>query len=103
MSMPAHIRNGFLTLAVMFAAMPLAPSPTLAQTKIAAAGDKVNTAGAGRQILFRDNTSVKAGTDTAVTVRRANYDAETARRTSSSRSPRAPSATLPVTRRAATP
>jgi hypothetical protein len=77
MSMLAHIRNGFLTLATMSAAIPLAPSPTLAQTKIAAAGDKVNTAGAGRQILFRDNTSVKAGTDTAVTVRRANYNAET--------------------------
>ena len=75
MSMPAHIRNGFLTLAEMFAATPLAPSLTLAQQRSPPRRQGEHP-GAGRQILFRDNTSVKAGTDTGVTVRRANYDAE---------------------------
>lgn len=76
MSMLAHLRSGLLALAMTFATMPLGSSLSLAQTKIAAAGDRVNTAGTGKQILFRDNTSVKAGTDTTVAVRRANYDTE---------------------------
>jgi FecR-like protein len=74
MSVLTRFRNGLLTLAIMFAAVQLASSPALAQTKIASTGDKVTTGGNGKQILFRDNTSVKAGTDTSVTVRRANYD-----------------------------
>ena len=73
----ANLRTGLLALAVTFVAVPLAPSPASAQTKIAATGDKVNTAGNGKQILFRDNTSVKAGADTSMTVRRANYDTAT--------------------------
>jgi hypothetical protein len=74
MSALTRFRNGLLALAIVFAAAPLAPTPTLAQTTVASTGDKLNTGGKGQQILFRDNTSVKAGTDTSVTVRRANYD-----------------------------
>ena len=74
MSALDRFRNGLLALTVMFVAVPLAPSPASAQTKIAAEGDKVKTADNGKQILFRDNTSVKVGADTSMTVRRANYD-----------------------------
>ncbi len=73
MSAIAHIRNALFALAVL----PLVISSALAQTKIAATGDQVNTSGQGKQILFRDNTSVKAGTQTSMTVRRANYDQAT--------------------------
>ena len=70
-------RTCLAALTVAFFAVALMPSAALAQTKMAASGDRVKTAGTGKQILFRDNTSVKAGTDTAVTVRRANYDTAT--------------------------
>ena len=69
-----RFRHGVLVLTVLLVAVPLVPSPASAQTKIAVEGDTVKTAGKGKQILFRDNTSVKVGTDTSVTVRRANYD-----------------------------
>jgi hypothetical protein len=77
MSLRIPFRNGLAALTAIFLALPLASSVTVAQTKIAADGEKVKTGNAGKQILFRDNTSIKAGTDTALTVRRANYDAET--------------------------
>jgi hypothetical protein len=73
---PASRRNCLIALAVALVA-GLGPSDALAQTKMAASGDRVRTADTGKQILFRDNTSVKAGTDTSVTVRRANYDTAT--------------------------
>ncbi len=76
MSSRAPFPNGLAALTAMFLALSLASSATLAQTKIAVEGEKVKTGTAGKQILFRDNTSIKAGADTALTVRRANYDAE---------------------------
>ncbi len=72
-----HLRNCLAGLVAIAATLALMPTATLAQTKIATSGDQLKTAGSGKQILFRDNTSVKAGTDTALTVRRADYDAAT--------------------------
>ena len=52
-------------------------SVVAAQTKIASTGQTVSTSQNGQQVLFRDKTSVSAGADTNLTVKRANYDAAT--------------------------
>jgi hypothetical protein len=51
------------------------PQQSFAQTEIAKPGQTVLTGGSGKQILFRDKTSISAGPNTAVAVKRADYDA----------------------------
>ena len=46
-----------------------------AQTQVAATGQTIVPGADGRQILFRDKTTLTAGPDSAVKVTRANYDA----------------------------
>jgi hypothetical protein len=45
-----------------------------AQTVVAAPGQTVSTGANGKQILFRDKTSITAGADSTITVKRAEYD-----------------------------
>ncbi len=52
-------------------------APAGAQTQLAVSGQTVTTGAQGRQILFRDKTSLSAGPNSSVTVTRANYDAQT--------------------------
>ena len=46
-----------------------------AQTVVASPGQTVSTGANGKQILFRDKTSITAGADSTITVKRAQYDA----------------------------
>lgn len=46
-----------------------------AQTVVATPGQTVSTGSNGKQILFRDKTSITAGADSTITVKRAQYDA----------------------------
>lgn len=45
-----------------------------AQTVIASSGRTVATSQSGQQILFRDKTSISAGANTTLKIKRANYD-----------------------------
>jgi hypothetical protein len=51
--------------------------PAGAQTQVAATGQTVSTGSEPRQILFRDKTSLSAGPNSSVTVRRADYNSDT--------------------------
>ncbi len=46
-----------------------------AQTVVASTGQTVSTGANGKQILFRDKTSITAGANSTITVQRAQYDA----------------------------
>ena len=46
-----------------------------AQTVVATPGQTVSTGSNGKQILFRDKTSITAGANSTITVKRAQYDA----------------------------
>lgn len=64
-----------LLVPALLAASALASGAANAQTQVAVQGQTVSTAGTGQQILFRDKTSITAGANTTVVVKRANYDA----------------------------
>jgi hypothetical protein len=53
------------------------PLAALAETQVAVQGQTISTGQNGKQILFRDKTSISAGANTTVVVKRANYDAAT--------------------------
>jgi hypothetical protein len=73
MIMAGH-RPGFLT-ALLLALFCAVTSGAQAQTVVATPGQTVSTGSNGKQILFRDKTSITAGADSTITVKRAQYDA----------------------------
>lgn len=79
--MSSMIKKSVYRIALLLPAMLLACaatySPAAAQTQVAVQGQTVSTGGTGQQILFRDKTSISAGANTTVTVKRANYDSAT--------------------------
>lgn len=52
-------------------------SAVVAQTAIASTGQTVSTSQNGQQVLFRDKTSISAGANTNLTIKRADYNAAT--------------------------
>jgi hypothetical protein len=61
--------------AVFFGLVLAASDAAQAQTVVATPGQTVSTGANGKQILFRDKTSITAGADSTITVKRAQYDA----------------------------
>src|SRR5262245_57178345 len=68
-------RAALSSIAGVFFSLSLAyATPATAQTVIAAPGQTVTTGADGKQILFRDKTSITAGANSAITVKRVEYN-----------------------------
>lgn len=71
----AILNRSALIAAVVIGLSFAASGVVHAQTVVATTGQTVSTGSNGQQILFRDKTSITAGANSTVTVRRAQYDA----------------------------
>ncbi len=71
-----RIRCLLATLLVLCCGL-LSSRGACAQTVTATTGQTISTSENGQQVLFRDKTSVSAGANTKLTIKRANYDAAT--------------------------
>ncbi len=60
--------------AFAFLVLACAVHPAAAQTVVATAGQTVTTGANGQQILFRDKTSISAGADTKIEIKKAAYN-----------------------------
>lgn len=70
-------RAASLVALIFGALIALSGEQARAETVVASAGQTVTTGTEGKQILFRDKTSVTVGEGSSVTVKRANYDTQT--------------------------